>query len=73
MMLSKHKLKVKRQKRRARAMARAATVAAQQPIAAQPTKLNGGDILKYLDNRFDELLGPRTLKEALVGALVSQS
>ena len=65
MMPSKHKLRLKRQRRRQRARARAA-----QPVAV---RLDGADILKSLDTRFDDILGPRTLKEALVGALVSQS
>jgi hypothetical protein len=44
---------------------------ASQPIEAQCTKLNGTDILTALDKRFDELLTPRTPREAFVGALVS--
>jgi len=60
MMASRHKLRLKRNRRRERARARAR--AAQQSIAAQPAvaRLNGADVLKALERRFDELLSPRT-------------
>jgi len=71
--MSPHKKQLKRMRKRERARSRAAT-AAQQSIAAQPAtvRLNGADIFKSLENRFDELLGPRTPEEMLVNALVSK-
>jgi hypothetical protein len=41
-----------------------------QPVAA--VGLNGSAILKSLEKRFDELVGPKTPEEALVGALTSK-
>jgi len=57
--MSKHKLRLKRQRRRERARAREATTAVQitQPAVVA---LNGVDILKSLEKRFDELIGTRT-------------
>jgi hypothetical protein len=70
--MSKHKLRLKRQRRRERARAREATTAVQitQPAVVV---LNGADILKSLEKRFDELLVPRTPEEALVKILVSKN
>ena len=60
--MSPHKKQLKRMRKRQRARSRAAT-AAQQPIAAQPAaiRLNGADVFKALEQRFDELLGPSAL------------
>jgi hypothetical protein len=70
--MSKYKIRLKRHRRRERARSREAT--AQQPIAAQPAtvRLNGADIFKSLEQRFDELLTPRTPEDALINALVSK-
>jgi hypothetical protein len=70
-MASKHKLRIKRLKRRDRARARDR---AAQPIATQPAlvRSNGTDIFKSLEKRFDELLGPRTPAEMLINVLVSK-
>jgi hypothetical protein len=71
--MSPHKKQLKRMRKRERARSRAAT-AAQQPIAAQPAvvALNGADILKSLERRFDDLVGSKTPEQALVSALVSK-
>jgi len=60
-------------RKRQRARSRAAT-AAQQPVAVQPAvvALNGADILKSLERRFDDLVGTRTPEEALASVLVSK-
>jgi hypothetical protein len=64
-MPSKHKLRLKRQRRRERARARESTAAAQAPQLSVVV-LNGADILKSLEKRFDELLGPETLVSTLL-------
>jgi hypothetical protein len=73
-MASRHKLRLKRNRRRERARAREATSAPQQPIAEQPVvvRLNGANIFKSLERRFDELVGPRSPEEALASVLVSK-
>lgn len=70
MMASRFKLRLKRNKRRARAQSRTAT-AAQQPIsiAAPPT---GVQVLEGIDQHFKNIFGPKSLRDVL-SSLASKS
>jgi len=68
-MPSKHKLKVKRQKRRARAMAREATVAAAQA----PQTIDAAVILGVFDQHLDKLFEPKSPRDILVKTLTTKS
>jgi hypothetical protein len=75
MMASKFRKRQKRLRKRDRARSReAAAVATQPQEPSQPivVRLNGANILKSLEKRFDELLSPRTPEETLASVLISK-
>jgi hypothetical protein len=62
MMASRHRLRLKSNKRRERARARDRALL--QPVAAQSTQ-SGVQVLQSIDQHFENIFGPKSLRDVL--------